>query len=493
MFEALRRWKAIGLNSGGASKPRLSAVGVDLPLEETAEAIPAADGATGWAGAERPVIGVWSEIPPHGRWSHEGISRVVGFMIEGGARLGLFKFVVVVRTGMAAQVTADLRHLHATERRDWDVVEKPADFVAELTPEQEEVVRSFRVERDCALQAIFANRHVPVDGWIVTFPQMTGAALLTTRRATMLPDAIPFDFPLGWKEEKYWGAEGEWAVWRRIAGLALRTSDVIIAHSTHVAARHGVKVLGCDPNHIRVVPHAPPDLIHLVPEAEGRRRTPASLAAAASRLRNHAARADWRYLSDFPFEEVPYIVVSTQDRPTKNINRAAQAMASLLRQDFTDIKLFMTAGLHWGADWTLLPSMVEAEGLRFDVVSMRDLPREAHAALYHCAAVTVHPSYYEGIVGTLTFYESVSVGTPCVFARGPHVGELLEEHPALARSVFDPYDLEGLKICLRDAMNNREEVLALQQRACAQLRERSWDIVARVYAETAIGRTLTES
>jgi glycosyltransferase involved in cell wall biosynthesis len=460
----------------------------DLARQGLGSTRPAGAGTDRIQDASRPVIGLWSEIPKHGRWSNEGISRIVGFLIEGAARLGLFRFIVVVRTGIAEVVREDLRHLQAVEHRDWTVVEKPEDFQATLTAEQIETARRFRIDPDCALQALFANRELSVDGWIVTFPNMTGAALLKSRRATMLPDAIPFDFPLGWHDEAHWGEAGEWVVWRQIAGLALRSSDVIIAHSKHVARRHGVGLLECDPDHIRVVPHAPPDLAHLVPEAEAGRRSEASLAAAANRMRSHAARVGWRYLADFPFEETPYIVVSTQDRPTKNINRAAEALVSLLRGEFVNLKMFMTAAFHEGADWTLLPGLVEKQGLQFDVVSMRDLPRETHAALYHCAAVTVHPSYYEGIVGTLTFYESVSVGTPCVFARGPHVKELLEIHPELARGVFDPYDLAALKRCLRDALDNREEFLAIQREACLRMLERSWDAVARVYAEAAIGR-----
>ncbi len=206
-------------------------------------------------------------------------------------------------------------------------------------------------------------------------------------------------------------------------------------------------------------------------------------------LRAHARARGWRYLQDFAFEDARYVVVSTQDRVTKNIGRAADAVLRLLRRDRIGIKLFTTASLHFGADWTLLPGLIEREQMHRDAISVPDLPREVHAALFHCAAAVLHPSFFEGIVGALPFYEAVSVGTPCLLARGPHTAELLAEEPGLSPDTFDPYDVDGLARLLRSLLEGgREEVLARQSAAFERLlRRRNWGQVAEAYANAAVG------
>ena len=110
----------------------------------------------------------------------------------------------------------------------------------------------------------------------------------------------------------------------------------------------------------------------------------------------------------FPFEDVPYAVVSTQDRPTKNITLAVEAVRRLLRRDRVDMKLSVTARLEPGGPGDRLWRAVRDAGMALGTaLSVPDLPREVHAALYHCAALTVHPSFYEGIVGALPFVESI--------------------------------------------------------------------------------------
>ena len=117
---------------------------------------------------------------------------------------------------------------------------------------------------------------------------------------------------------------------------------------------------------------------------------------------------------------------------------------------------------------------------------MHNLPREVHAALFHAAAVTVHASFFEGIIGCLPFYESVSVGTPCLFARGPHTSELLATEPELARFTFDPYDTDGLCRLIKQTIDKRDSVLKVQAGVYARLRSRTWADTADGYVAAAL-------
>ena len=158
---------------------------------------------------------------------------------------------------------------------------------------------------------------------------------------------------------------------------------------------------------------------------------------AATLLRTHARARGWRHLADFPFEHLDYVVVSTQDRQTKNVVTVVDAVAQLLRHEALNLKLLMTTPIHVGATWTPLPGRIASDGLDLDVLSLPDLPRDVHAALYHGASVAVHASFYEGGQAPFPFHEAVSVGTPCLIADGPHT-EGVSEHCRLARLRIRP-------------------------------------------------------
>jgi glycosyltransferase involved in cell wall biosynthesis len=433
----------------------------------------------------RPRVGIWSELPPGSRWANEGIQRIIGFFIEGAAAARSYYLVVCVPTGMAETVREDLRELHAVEFENWEVVEPPEGFSINFSDAAQRLAGELGVSQEGARQAIFANQHVDVEAWIISFPHFTGALLLDAPRATLLPDAIPFDFPVGWGDA-FWRASEGWPLWRKSAGLALRLSDSIVAHSEHVGQRHGVELLSCDPERIVINPHPPPDLSPLLPPIGRQGPGQASRAYAGLLLRDHARERGWSYLQDFNFEEAPYVVVSTQDRPTKNLIAAADAVRMLNRDRQLNLKMLTTARIQFGADWTLLPQMIQDERMEGDVVSLHDLPRRQHAALYHCAALTIHPSFYEGIVGTLTFFESVSLHTPCLMARGPHVEELLKIEPSLEPWVFDPYDHQELSEMILKALAQRGPLLELQREVFKRMSRRGWDVAADVYCQAAL-------
>lgn len=426
--------------------------------------------------AKRPRIriGLWSELPPGARWTNEGVSRVVGFLIEGAAQGQRYHFSVIAPYGMGATVRADLASLEASEGEDWSVYEGP--------PPSEGVTHA---ESMVAL-AHYANAEVQVAGWVVTFPFFKASVHLKGAVSVLFPDAIPFDFPSGWPGAANWGEGGHWDRWFRDCSAVMNRAGAVITFSQHVADRHVRRLFDVPASKIHVVPLAPPDLSSLVPFTRRRLRTGQSRVAAARVLREHARERGWRYLADYPFEEACFTVVSTQDRPTKNIGAAAAATLQVLRCARRDLKLFVTAPLHYGADWTQLPGIIEGEQAPLDIVSVTDLPRPVHAALYHCAAFTLHPSFYEGIVGALPFFESISVGTPSLLADGPHTRELLADHPGVGSYVFDPYDINGLAGAMLRVMDERPSVIEDQIQHYEHIRRRTWADVAEGYAAAAL-------
>ncbi|MNS28901.1 hypothetical protein D3C72_608890 [compost metagenome] len=419
----------------------------------------------------RIPVGVWTEFPPGTKWANEGMSRLLGFLIEGVALGKKYTFRVVLGDGVREAAEEDFAQLAATKGLDY-TVHSPND--PSMRPD------------DYAALARFANAKVPVQGWISMFPYFRHALSLNAPVATIFPDGIPAVFPT--PDPAAWGTGGYLLNWRDNIRTIMEGCDGVITFSRHVAKDEVQKLFGIPASKISVVHHAPPDLKDLTPYVSQRRRSPASLAAAGDILREHARERGWTYLMDYPFEEVPFIAVSTQDRVTKNIRMVAETVRNLVRTERFDMRLFMTTPLHFGRKWTPLPDYVEHEMLMPDVVSMPELPRPVHAAFYHCAAVAIHPAIFEGGHGTFPYFEAASVGTPCLMARGPHVQELVDDEPSLDPFVFDPSDRQMLADKIKYVLANREDVLDVQARVYDRLGQRSWADVAAGYAEAALNR-----
>lgn len=437
--------------------------------------------------SDRIDVGIWSELPPGTRWGSDGVSRLIEFIIDGSAAAGKVRFIVTVPKGCGTAVRASLAGLKAKEERDWLVAEPAPDFTVRISQPYRELANELGLAERAIELADYANRHVKVSGWIISFPQFSGALLLDAPVATVVPDTLPFDFPVGWHGTT-WDPNGFWTTWRRSAGMLARNSSSVIVFSQHVARRHAVGILGCSEERIHVIPHAPQDLAPMLPFISNRRSTNESLFRAGEILRDYARRQGWAYLSSFPFETTQYIIVSTHDRPTKNIFRVAEAVRRLIREEFKNIKMITTAPLLPDAEWTRLPAIIKEEGLELDIISMPDLPRDVHAALFHAANLAIHPSMFEGGLAPFPFYEALSVGTPCIMARGPHVSELIGYDPDVEQYVYDPYDVTELVQMVKDTLDNRDQILNAQLTIFNKhLERRSWTDVAHAYASAAVG------
>jgi glycosyltransferase involved in cell wall biosynthesis len=320
------------------------------------------------------------------------------------------------------------------------------------------------------------------DGWLLLRADFVNGLQLPGRKIALFPNAIPLDFPL------HWDAAGRWETWKRKTAQTLAAVDGVITLSRHEAERHVTGFFGLPHAKVTPMPTAPPDFCSLLPVSTPNRvATPNSRRAAANTLRGYAVARGQAYLTDFPFEDVPYIVVAARNCRTNNIAIALEAVRLLLRREYFDVKLFTSARFEIGKLSDLLWKAIHDGGMQMDALSVPDLSRATHAALYHCAAVTVHPSFVEGGVGCLTFGESISVGTPCLMAIGPHSLELLDEEPSLQPFLFDPYDAEALAVLIRRTIVDRPAALAVQQGIWQRQARRSWGDVAEKYAAFVSG------
>jgi glycosyltransferase involved in cell wall biosynthesis len=261
--------------------------------------------------------------------------------------------------------------------------------------------------------------------------------------------------------------------------------DRAVTFSHHIARDLAGPPFAFPAERIAVVPHPPPDLRPALTFLADRRGDAGTRGRAAELLQAEAARRGLRYLRDFPFDEVPYCVLSSQDRQTKNIGLVCDAVHRLVREQRRSVKLITTAPLSGQADWQRLPGFIARQGMQHDILSMHDLDRPEHAALYHCAAVAVHASFIEGGDTVFPFYEAVSLGTPCLMADGPHVQELLQRAPELAPYVFDPHDADALAALIWQTVQHRDAALDVQLVVFERLSRRRWADAVLEYAQAA--------
>lgn len=422
----------------------------------------------------RPAIGIWVQWPKDARWSNEGMTRLLGFLIEGIAIDGRYTFRIVLPDSIRDAAESDLRTLCAKIGKDF-TLHSPRD--------------AGRGSHSADL-ADYANNHVPVDAWLSLFPYFALAERLEKPVTVIFPDAIPKAFHEF--EPEAWNQKGFHAAWEQDVARVLAHARRVITFSDHVARDHVHGFFGFADDKIAIVPHAAPDLQALLPFLDGRERTPGSLSEAADLLRRECDERKWENLRTFPFEEVPYLVVSTQDRVTKNVALVARAQRILLRELRRDVKLIMTTPVDVKHEWALLGAFIDGTQSQHDIVAMPDLSRLAHAALLHCAAVAIHPSIFEGGHAPFPFYEAVSVGTPCLFAAGPHISEIAEQEPNIRQYCFDWNDADGLSTMICDVLERRPEVVEQQQKIYERLRS-SWSDVAEAYSRIALEAELGES
>lgn len=416
------------------------------------------------------AVGIWLEPNPGDQWANQGMTRLLAFIIEGLAVDRQHQFRLVLMDHIRDEAEADLSTIEALRGVDY-TLHSPRDH-------------GIRVESFEELAA-FANNHVSVAGWMTLFPSYTNAQLLEAPVTAIFPDAIPLCFPE--INESAWLHNGHQTTWVRKVTELLHSAQNVITFSEHVAQQQVVKLFKFDRARTHVIRVAPPDLAPLLPFLQDRRATSETKMRAAALLRKHASSQSWEYLTDYPFEDVPYIAVSTQDRVTKNIKVVADAAHKLIRDERFDTRVLMTARLLLETDWTPLPQLVTTQQLHREVISIPDLPRSEHAAFYHCAEVAVHPSIFEGGMGTFPFYEAVSVGTPCLMADGPHQREMTNQVPAIGAYVFDPNDPDTLAKLIKRVRAERDGILEEQLAIYRKLSERSWGDVAREYAKVATG------
>jgi glycosyltransferase involved in cell wall biosynthesis len=343
-----------------------------------------------------------------------------------------------------------------------------------------------------ALQAEFdamakcANKNKNIDCWFILNPfATTSGKLLEAPVVALVADFVPIACPSGFSPLAV-------EVYRK----RLSELDPVVAKyitiSKHVAQLQLENHLGIGRDRINTIHHGAVSIKKDLSFEFSWLKSHETKFLAANDLRKYIANrnycgfhlsVEWldllwnKYLEDFPFENVRFVMVSTQNRSYKNTFSVIKAVELLIKQRGFGVKLIMTGALD-----DEMQQYIKRNALYFDVISIPRVPDNILAALYHCATVAVHASFFEGGIGAFPFYEAISVGTPVILSRNPASMELTPDDK-YQEFLFDPYSVDELADRIRYVCENPHATYQWQLELYKKISQRSWAHASAEYFE----------
>lgn len=256
---------------------------------------------------------------------------------------------------------------------------------------------------------------------------------------------------------------------------AIEGAEHFVTYSDQIKWDTLVRKYAINPTLINVIRHAPNDLSRWI-TVEGFSDIETTSRDYCQLLFRCALQkaSNFSYVNLFMNKSVKFIFYASQFRPSKNILTLLRAYEYLLRKHYIGYKLILTGYPHI---MPMIDTFILEHNLKNDVLCIQALTSPELAACYKLACLAVNPSLSEGAC-PFTFTEALSVGTPVVMARIPVTEEIIKDHSLKKIMLFDPYDWRSVADCIRGALANREQLLALQQDTYRQLSQRNWhDVV----------------
>lgn len=301
---------------------------------------------------------------------------------------------------------------------------------------------------------------------VAFYPQVS---MITKPKVVTVPDLIVCDYP-----QYFINQSINWdMVIRRMKEL-IKSNKYFISYSNYVANKH-IYPFASSNAFVKVIAHGNLTLRHEIYNEH-----PEGIKEYALAILNDCIKKSLNLnIKFFNFYGVKYLVYTSQNRPHKNITNLLQAYNVLLRKKFCNIKLVLTGSFEHTPS---VADYIRVHNLHYDVLSLPNLSNKELAALDHLAHLSVNPTLFEGGF-PFTFNEAYSVGTPSVMSQIPVVDEVVTDLALREKMLFDPYNVDDMVEKLYWAINNRDELFALQKPLYEKLAARSWEVVANEYIE----------
>ncbi|MEQ8822809.1 MAG: hypothetical protein RIC14_00370 [Filomicrobium sp.] len=319
-------------------------------------------------------------------------------------------------------------------------------------------------EAGYALAAAKLDKKSGVDVWWAINPAMFGLEFLPKPLVVNFWDFASGEFGFLWPPRDV-------DIFQRRLQAATSNSTHLITQSLHNYNLKLAPCFGVERSRVSIVYLAHPDhYAELIRSFDETRVRSAESRAEASRIIqehvrkllkniNHAHFAsrgiDLSRLLSFDFATQPYVVISTQNRPYKNLLFAVKAFLKMVSEKSIDARLILTSPFDLADDSDKIAEVIHSQNAYDRVFCLPRVPEDVHASLYHCARATVHPSLSEGGVSAYPFLEGMVMGCPGLIARADYTVEGNRLHSDYDSILFDVMDdgelIEKLAALIEDS------------------------------------------
>jgi glycosyltransferase involved in cell wall biosynthesis len=332
-----------------------------------------------------------------------------------------------------------------------------------------------------------------VDVWWVPSPTVPGVEFLQK------PVVLNFWDFVGAEYGYLWGSNNLAPSFARLR-IATHSAQSIITQSFHNKAARLVNSMRIPPEKVAVCYLTTPTHYRNLLPAFSRigKKTPETKAEASDILHKYIARQRLRIychdldrytsqglqleiLEGFDFSKQTFAVVSTQNRPYKNIPFLVDTFLWMLDQYGIDGFLFLTCPFEMDKKSDRIAAAIKRRKGVGRVFCLPRIPNRVHAALYHCATCTLHPSLSEGGVGSYPFLEGMALDTPGLAAAGEYMTEGLRLHEDYLSLTFSARSRPSAARSIAAVLSNPTEALARQTEIYRRHKDWNWTDVAAFY------------
>ena len=314
---------------------------------------------------------------------------------------------------------------------------KPFYKIRNVMTAQTARVTALLQRRDLRMNALRANGD-SVDVWWVPFVGADGIHLLKAPIVAHFFDFVSLEYPAGWSPDDI----NVLSLHHKFREGFARVERVIVT-SKHALRDQLLPHFGVQESQVHIIPNPYPSYYRNILSSVAKAAAWPEIRQEAHGIIHHYLQTclkegSWPqkdiytltyllpYYASLDWTKTDFLFAPTQDRPYKNLPRLIDLMEDLVRHEgMHDLKLVLTTALDMTSQ-NKLARMVYDRNLTRNVLCLPRLPDNVHAALYAAAQMSVHPSYFEGGIGTANFIEGPYLGCPALFAEGPHTREAAE-------------------------------------------------------------------
>jgi glycosyltransferase involved in cell wall biosynthesis len=339
---------------------------------------------------------------------------------------------------------------------------------------QETLAALQKVESKLLLTMI--NKRKDISAWYSPTAFWPEFNKINAPKLCCVPDVVLHQFPIDYAlaEDRRKALKG--------VQRTIQKGQYFVTYSQDVKENTLLRRYSINPNKVFVIPHGANQLDRLIgrgnfSDNQEETQTFCYIHFSEALLSCQAKLGDEIQVKHHP--SMKYIFYASQARPHKNILSLLKAYAHLLRRRYMAHKLILT-----GNPFSIpeIFKFIIENRLQDDVLWLHGVSSQQLAVLYKLADLAVNPSLSEGGC-PFTFTEALSVDTPVIMARINVSEEILTDPELQQATFFDPYDYKDMANKIEWALQNKEDLLAIQKPFYTELVKRSWGDVVDDYVK----------